>query len=95
MLNVDKLFQEVPKLVDVLQHSVKAVADHCWSRKIISKETYSDILQLNKSNSDRTRQLLLNIYSNMTSNPEVLETFCDILVQIGGFDELVLSLKAT
>ena len=77
----------------VLQFSIDSLAGHCWSKELISEQTYSEVVDLNITNADKTRKVLMNVKSNISLQPDALDKFCDILDHIGGHDELVERLK--
>ena len=79
-------------MVSGLQDSIGSVADKCLSRNLISDETYHGILQLNMTNSDKTRKLLMNVKETISRNSGAFAEFLDVLDE-SGFKQLVKTLK--
>lgn len=80
-----------PELVHVLQHSLEEVPDRCLARSLISEETYHKILELNDTDSTKTRLMLSNIASNISHNSKHFEEFVSILEQQG--EEIAQALR--
>ncbi len=74
-----------------LQFSISSIADHCRSKKLISRQTCREIMDLNISNADKTRKLLVDVEQNISSKIEAFEDFCEVL-KICEFNDLVVSL---
>ncbi len=81
-----------PVLMKQLQFSISSIADYCYSKNLISDDTYSKIVELNVSKGD-TRKLLVDVKQNISSKTEAFEDFCEVL-EICEFSDLVVSLTS-
>ncbi len=80
-----------PVLMKRLQFSISSIADYCYSKNLISDDTYSEIVELNISKAGKTRNLLMDVEQNISSKTEAFEDFCEVL-EICEFSDLVVSL---
>ena len=76
-----------------LQDCIGSVADKCFSKKLILDETYYAILELNMTNSVKTRKLLMNIRKTISRNSGAFAEFLEVLDEISGCDQLVQDLE--
>ena len=76
-----------------LQDCIGSVADKCFSKKLILDETYYAMLELNMTNSDKTRKLLMNIRKNISRSSGAFAEFLEVLDEISGCEQLVHDLK--
>ena len=83
-----------PNLVSQLQHNIISVSTNCWSERLVSKETYTSILQLNTTSELKTTNLLMNINQTISQDPNAMDKFCCILTKIGDYDNLVKDLRS-
>ena len=89
-----RLFRELfPNLVSCLQPSIKSVADLCFSKNLVSEETFTSILELNMTSADKTRRLLMNIKQTISHDSNAIDKLCCILTEVGGCDSVVKELK--
>ncbi len=79
-----------PVLMKQLQFSISSIADYCYSKNLISDDTYSEIVELNISNADKTRKLLVDVKQNISSKTKAFKDFCEVL-EICEFSDLVVS----
>ena len=82
-----------PKLVSCLQPCIHSVAYHCLREGLVSEETYTSILYLNITSTDKTRKLLMNFKQTISHVPNAMDKFCCILTEVGGCDDLVKDLR--
>ena len=75
-------------LISGLQDSIGSVADKCFSRNLISDETYRAITELNITNSDKTRKVLMNVKETISRNSGAYAEFLKVLDE-SGFKQLV------
>ena len=68
------------------------MADKCFSKKLISDETYSVMLELNMTNSVKTRKLLMNVKKTISRNSGAFAEFLEVLDE-SGCERLVHNLK--
>ena len=64
------------------------MADKCFSRNLISDETYRAITELNITNSDKTRKVLMNVKETISRNSGAYAEFLKVLDE-SGFKQLV------
>ncbi len=72
-----------PDLVHSVTPCVMTVADHCYSIGLISPDTYEQLLQRETwINVEKTRNLLNNIRTVLSSRPTALKEFVTVLSQV-------------
>lgn len=64
-----------PDLVSSVYPSVKTLADVCRGKELISHDTYCEIMDLNVTNIDKARRLLMNISTTIEKNPSAFDMF--------------------
>ncbi len=71
-------------LVHSVTPCVMTVADHCYSKGLISPDMYEQLLQRKTwINVEKTRNLLNNIRTVLSCRPSALKEFVTILFQTG------------
>lgn len=67
------------ELVVSIQHSVDTIADKCLGKKLITEDTYDEVTQSKEMRSNKARQLLRNISTEIRENSDQFESFLTIL----------------
>ena len=80
-------------MIPVLQNCIGSVADGCISDRLISDDTYAAMLELNMTNADKTRKLLMNVKQTISMNSEAFMKFLEVLEKVGECSQLVDDLK--
>ncbi len=72
-----------PDLVLSVKPCVMTVADHCYSKGLISPDMYDQLLQRqNWIDVEKTRNLLSSIRTVLSSRPSALKEFVTILSEV-------------
>ena len=82
-----------PLMVESLQFSVCSVADHGFSTKLISRETYDNVSESSGTNTSKARVLLSNVMQNISLNVSCLEDFIAALEAVNDCQLLVEKLR--
>ena len=82
--NCSMLKKWFPRLVKALQPHIGSVADECWSKDLISVETYDAVMDLNLTNANKARRLLKNVWQTISCDPQAFEKFCGIVDKLDG-----------
>ena len=83
----------LPKLVIGIKASISTVCDECLSRSLISEELYESLLQLNASDADKARRVLLNVKQVVALHEEKFQEFVEVLREVGGCGHLAEELN--
>ncbi len=81
--NLSIFLSVYPDLVHSVTPCVMTVADRCYSKGLISPDTYEQLLQRETwINVEKTRNLLNNIRTVLPSRPTALKEFVTVLSQV-------------
>ena len=83
----------LPKLVTGIKASISTVCDECLSRSLISEDLYESLLQLNASDADKARRVLLNVKQVIALREEKFQEFVEVLREVGGCVDLAEELN--
>ena len=82
--NCSMLKKWFPRLVMALQPHIGSATDECWSKDLISEETYDAVMDLNLTNADKARRLLKNVWQTISCDPQAFEKFRGIVDKLDG-----------
>ncbi len=69
-----------PDLVLSMKHCVMTVADHCYSKRLVTEDAYDQLIQrMDLTDKHKARILLGNVRSVLSSRPSALKEFVTIL----------------
>ena len=80
------------RLVTGLQAAIGTVSSSCFARSLISEDTYKFVLELNITNAEKTRRVLLNVKQTIQQQEEKFQEFVDILHEVSGCGHLAKEL---
>jgi len=68
-------------LVTGIKHSVNTIADKCLGKKLITEDTYNEVTQSEKENSQKARQLLKNVSVGIQEDSSCFDKFVQLLIE--------------
>ena len=89
-----KVFKNMfPKLVTGIKASISTMCDECYGRSLISEEMYESLLQLNASDAEKARRMLLNVKQVIALHEEKFQEFVEVLREVEGCGHLAEELN--
>ena len=67
------------RLVSELQNAISSVSGACFSQCLISEDTYKAVLELNLTNADKARKVLLNVQQTVAVDKNMFEKFIAVI----------------
>ncbi len=92
--NLSVFLSVYPDLVFSVTPCVMTVADHCYSKRLVSQYTYDQLIQrVDWIDTDKARILLSSIRKVLLSTPGVLTEFVTVLSQVDDCKQVADKIK--
>lgn len=83
-------------LVDGLESNLSTLSSNCFSKLLITEDTYKKTMQLqNMTDRDKVRMVLLNVQDTIKENPEKFDYFVTVLKELSCTEHLLASLQVS
>ena len=83
----------LPQLEHTIERLVTAISGECLTKKIISKDTYQNVLQSGKTKRDKTLYLLSKVWKTIRDDDEKCQQFIQILESHKSCRDVVTKIK--
>ena len=89
----DLLVRRHDYLANGLETNLSALTSNCYSKFLISAETYKKTMQLNTTDREKVKMVLLNVQQTVKKNTKYFDDFVAVLMDLDCSEGLVASLQ--
>ena len=81
-------------LADGLEANLSSLTTNCYSRFLITEETYKKTMQLNATDREKVKMVLLDVQQKVKQDPKKFYEFVAVLMELSCCAHLVASLTS-